>query len=91
LRNNQDGTEAARLCFVKARPESEARSELYAASGTVTAMPAPDLELSSSGLIGLFAISLDGRILDANEIFLSMCGYERADLATLRWPDFIPS
>lgn len=49
-------------------------------------------KLVQSSLIGVFVADLDGRILDANEAFLSSVGYTQADLAAgrLRWDTLTP-
>ena len=48
--------------------------------------------LVDSNIIGIFIWNFDGRILDANDAFLSMVGYDRADLdaGRLRWTDMTP-
>jgi two-component system, sensor histidine kinase and response regulator len=49
-------------------------------------------KLVQSSLIGVFVANLDGRILDANDAFLSSIGYTRDDLAAgrLRWDSITP-
>jgi PAS domain S-box-containing protein len=47
--------------------------------------------LIDSNIIGIVIWDLDGRIIDANDAFLRMIQYERADLqAGLRWFDMTP-
>jgi len=47
--------------------------------------------LVESDIIGIVIWDLDGRLLDANDAFLSMLGYERNDLsAGLRWFNMTP-
>jgi PAS domain S-box-containing protein len=48
--------------------------------------------LVDSNIIGILIWNLDGRILEANDAFLSMVGYDRDDLALrrLRWTDLTP-
>src|SRR6185369_14247594 len=48
--------------------------------------------LFDSNIIGLFIAALDGQITGANDAFLRIVGYERADLSSglLRWPELTP-
>ncbi|HET9716503.1 MAG TPA: PAS domain-containing protein [Pseudolabrys sp.] len=47
--------------------------------------------LVDSDIIGIVIWDLDGRLIDANDAFLGMVGYEREDLqAGLRWFDMTP-
>ncbi|WP_455281348.1 trifunctional serine/threonine-protein kinase/ATP-binding protein/sensor histidine kinase [Cupriavidus necator] len=48
--------------------------------------------LVEANIIGICIWHLDGRILEANEAFLRMVGYDREDLvsASLRWTDLTP-
>ena len=48
--------------------------------------------LVDANIIGIFIWELDGRIIEANEAFLRMVGYDRTDLAAgrLRWTDLTP-
>ena len=48
--------------------------------------------LFDANIVGIVFWDLDGGIRDANDAFLRMVGYERADLASgrLRWPDLTP-
>ena len=49
--------------------------------------------LVDANIVGIEIVDLDGRILEANEAFLRMVGYEREDLASgrLLWTDLTPS
>jgi PAS domain S-box-containing protein len=47
--------------------------------------------LIDSNIIGIVIWDLDGRLIDANDAFLRMVGYERGDLqAGIRWFDMTP-
>jgi len=48
--------------------------------------------LVDSNIVGIFIWDLEGRILEANDAFLQMVGYEREDLLSdrLRWTDLTP-
>ena len=48
--------------------------------------------LVDANIIGIFILDLDGRILEANDAFLHMVGYDREDLVAgrLRWTDLTP-
>jgi PAS domain S-box-containing protein len=48
--------------------------------------------LVDSNIIGIFIWDFDGRILEANDEFLRMVGYDREDLlaASIRWTDLTP-
>jgi PAS domain S-box-containing protein len=48
--------------------------------------------LVDANIIGIFIWALDGRIVDANDAFLQIVGYDRADLVAgrLRWRDLTP-
>jgi PAS domain S-box-containing protein len=48
--------------------------------------------LVDANIIGIFIWELEGRILEANDAFLGMVGYDREDLASgrLRWTDLTP-
>jgi PAS domain S-box-containing protein len=48
--------------------------------------------LVDANIIGIFIWDFDGRILEANDAFLSMLGYEREDLLAgrLRWTELTP-
>jgi PAS domain S-box-containing protein len=49
--------------------------------------------LVDANIIGIFLWDLEGRILEANDAFLRMVGYDREDLASgrLRWTDLTPA
>jgi PAS domain S-box-containing protein len=49
--------------------------------------------LVDANIIGIFMWDLDGRILEANEAFLRIVGYEHEDLVTgrIRWTDLTPA
>jgi len=49
--------------------------------------------LFDSNIIGIFTWNLDGRILDANEAFLKIIGYDDDDLNSgrMRWKDLMPT
>jgi PAS domain S-box-containing protein len=49
--------------------------------------------LVEANIIGIFFWELDGRIIEANDEFLRIVGYDRKDLASgrLRWTDLTPS
>ncbi len=48
--------------------------------------------LVDANIIGIFIWNLEGRILEANDAFLRMVGYDREDLASgrVRWTDLTP-
>ena len=48
--------------------------------------------LVDANIVGIFIWDLEGRILEANDAFLRMVGYDRDDLAAgrLRWTDLTP-
>ncbi|MGO4158742.1 AAA family ATPase [Cupriavidus sp. YAF13] len=48
--------------------------------------------LVEANIIGIFIWHFDGRIIEANDAFLRMLGYDREDLASapLRWTDLTP-
>jgi PAS domain S-box-containing protein len=48
--------------------------------------------LVDANIVGIFIWELDGRILEANDAFLTMLGYDRQDPAVrdLRWTDLTP-
>jgi PAS domain S-box-containing protein len=49
--------------------------------------------LVDANIIGIFIYDLDGRILEANDAFLRIVGYDREDLVAgrIRWTDLTPS
>jgi PAS domain S-box-containing protein len=48
--------------------------------------------LFNSNIIGIFTWNLDGRIIDGNDAFLKIIGYDSADLATgrMQWKELLP-
>jgi PAS domain S-box-containing protein len=46
-----------------------------------------------ANIIGIFVWDLEGRVIDANEAFLRMVGYDREDLVSgrMRWPNLTPA
>ena len=48
--------------------------------------------LVNANIIGIFTFDLKGRVLEANDAFLCMVGYDREDLASgrLRWTELTP-
>ena len=48
--------------------------------------------LVEANVIGIFIFALDGRIIEANDAFLQMVGYDREDLVSgrIRWTDLTP-
>ncbi len=57
-----------------------------------TGLEAKIRRLVDSNIIGIFIWSIDGRILDANDAFLRIVGYDRDDLVAgrLRWRELAP-
>ena len=49
--------------------------------------------LVDANIVGIFIWDIDGRILEANDAFLRIVGYDREDLAAggMRWTDLSPS
>jgi PAS domain S-box-containing protein len=49
--------------------------------------------LVDSNIIGIFVWDLEGRIIEANDAFLHMVGYDRGDLVSgrVRWTDLTPA
>ena len=48
--------------------------------------------LVDANIIGIFIWDFEGRILEANDAFLRMVGYDREDLVSgrMRWTDLTP-
>jgi PAS domain S-box-containing protein len=48
--------------------------------------------LVDSNIVGIVIWHADGRILDINDVFLNLIGYDREDFASgrVRWTDFVP-
>src|SRR5215469_844119 len=57
-----------------------------------TGLEAKTRRLIDANLIGIFIWNLDGRIVEANEAFLRIVGYDRNDLTSgrLRWRELTP-
>ena len=57
-----------------------------------TGLEAKTRRLIDANLIGIFIWNLDGRIVEANETFLRIVGYDRNDLTSgrLRWRELTP-
>jgi PAS domain S-box-containing protein len=49
--------------------------------------------LVDANIIGIFVWNLEGRIIEANEAFLRMVGYDREDIVSgrIRWPNLTPA
>jgi len=49
--------------------------------------------LMDSNVVGFVVADLDGRILDANDAYLAMIGFNREDLASgrIKWPEMAPA
>jgi PAS domain S-box-containing protein len=49
--------------------------------------------LVDANIVGIFIWNIDGQILEANEAFLHMVGYDREDIASgrMRWTDLTPA
>src|SRR5277367_2987532 len=60
--------------------------------GDVAAGEAKLRGVIDSNIVGFGIWDLDGRVVEANEAFLRLVGYERDDLVEgrLRWTDFAP-
>jgi PAS domain S-box-containing protein len=46
--------------------------------------------LVEANIIGILIFAIDGRILEANDAFLRMVGYDRDDLVSVRWTHITP-
>ena len=48
--------------------------------------------LMDSNVVGFVVADLEGRILDANDAYLALTGFDRQDLASgrIRWPEMVP-
>ena len=93
LENNlaADVFTSARITLLKA-PASQVAAALENAqlSCELTESEAKFRRLCDSNIIGICTWDLDGRVLEANEMFLRLYGYERDDLISgrVRWTDF---
>ena len=49
--------------------------------------------LFDANIVGIYVWEIEGKILEANDAFLRMIGYEREDLRSgrLRWTDLTPA
>jgi PAS domain S-box-containing protein len=47
--------------------------------------------LVDSNIVGIVIWDVQGRIIEANQAFLDIVGYARADLASLRWTELTPA
>lgn len=67
-------------------------ARLQVAYGDLQQREAKIRRLVEADIIGLFIWKFEGRILDANDTFLRMTGYDREDLASgrLRWTELTP-
>ena len=72
---------------IAAREKAEA-----AARELASGLEAKVRQLIDANIMGIFIWHLDGRIVEANEAFLRIVGYDRDDLASgrLRWTDLRP-
>jgi PAS domain S-box-containing protein len=82
---------SARITLLKA-PASQVATSLENAQlcCELTESEAKFRRLMDSNFVGICTWDLDGRVLEANEMFLRLVGYERDDLilGRLRWTDF---
>jgi PAS domain S-box-containing protein len=84
----------ARITFLKLLASQVASSHENARlRGELTESEAKFRRLLDSNIVGISVWDLDGRVLEANEAFLRIVGYERGDLTSgrLRWTDFASS
>ncbi len=53
----------------------------------------PPRRLFESNIVGTVIFDLEGQLIDANDAFLDMVGYDRDDLVSrrMRWPDMTPA
>ena len=72
---------------VAAREKAEAAMRAFAGG-----LEAKIQRLVDANIIGIIIWDLEGRIIEANEAFLHMVGYDREDLASgrVRWADLTP-
>jgi PAS domain S-box-containing protein len=84
---------STRITLLKA-PASQVVTSLENAqlSCELTESEAKFRRLFDSNSVGICTWDLDGRVFEANEMFLRLVGYERDDLISgrLRWTDFAP-
>src|ERR1700736_4429281 len=76
----------------RALREANERAELRRAERELKDRGAKIRRLVEANIAGIFTWDLEGRILEANDAFLRIIGYQRDDLATgrLRWTDLTP-
>ncbi|HTQ70903.1 MAG TPA: PAS domain S-box protein, partial [Acidocella sp.] len=74
----------------KARDELEAK--VVERTAELQRSEAKIRRLVDANIIGIFIYALEGRIIEANDAFLRIVGYDREDLASgrLRWTDLTP-
>ncbi|MDB5924967.1 MAG: sensory box protein [Betaproteobacteria bacterium] len=71
---------------------AERTAELRRTAAELQEREAKIRRLVDANIIGIFIWDFDGRILEANDAFLSMLGYDREDLLAgrLRWTELTP-
>jgi PAS domain S-box-containing protein len=76
----------------RALREANERAELRRAERELQDREAKIRRLVEANIVGVFTWDFEGRILEANDAFLRIIGYQRDDLATgrLRWTDLTP-
>ena len=83
---------ALALALLEARRRRKATDENLQLQSDIEERNRKIRRLLDSNIIGIIIWDLDGRILDANDAFLDMMGYDRADIASgaLRWRALTP-
>jgi PAS domain S-box-containing protein len=68
-------------------------SKLHTAYRDLTEREAKIRRLVDSNIIGILIFTMEGQIVEANDAFLRMVGYDREDLVSgrVRWKDMTPS
>jgi PAS domain S-box-containing protein len=76
----------------RALREANETAELRRAERELQDREAKIRRLVEANIVGIFTWDLEGRILEANDAFLRIVGYDREDLASgrLRWTDLTP-
>src|SRR5579864_5872872 len=76
----------------RALRETNESAELRRAERELQDREAKIRRLVEANIVGVFTWDFEGRILEANDAFLRIIGYQRDDLATgrLRWTDLTP-
>src|SRR5438132_6271684 len=71
---------------------AERTAELLRTTAELREREAKIRRLVDANIIGIFVWDFEGRILEANDAFLRMVGYDRADVVSerLRWTDLTP-